>query len=151
MIGLKKDNFSINQSIDMNLVSQLSSIYLHKTCENDSFEYIKMIYERKNYYKFIVLTSSVVDFISMPFAIRIIGDASIISVLHNKGYDQKKFSLWGRKLSMDCYEQLPSNSNLEFTISLSDTIQKKSKSVIVARFKTSCNRCSGSIIISYEI
>ena len=148
---IKKDNFSINQSIDMNLVSQLSSIYLHKTCENDSFEYIKMIYERKNYYKFIVLTSSVVDFISMPFAIRIIGDASIISVLHNKGYDQKKFSLWGRKLSMDCYEQLPSNSNLEFTISLSDTIQKKSQSVIVARFKTSCNRCSGSIIISYEI
>jgi diaminopimelate decarboxylase len=148
---IKKDNFSINQSIDMNLVSQLSSIYLHKTCENDSFEYIKMIYERKNYYKFIVLTSSVVDFISMPFAIRIIGDASIISVLHNKGYDQKKFSLWGRKLSMDCYEQLPSNSNLEFTISLSDTIQKKSQSVIVARFKTSCNRCSGSIIISYEV
>jgi diaminopimelate decarboxylase len=148
---IKKDNFSINQSIDMNLVSQLSSIYLHKTCENDSFEYIKMIYERKNYYKFIVLTSSVVDFISMPFAIRIIGDASIISVLHNKGYDEKKFSLWGRKLSMDCYGQLPSNSNLEFTISLSDTIQKKSQSVIVARFKTSCNRCSGSIIISYEV
>lgn len=148
---IKKDNFSINQSIDMNLVSQLSSIYLHKTCENDSFEYIKMIYERKNYYKFTVLTSSVVDFISMPFAIRIIGDASIISVLHNKGYDEKKFSLWGRKLSMDCYGQLPSNSNLEFTISLSDTIQKKSQSVIVARFKTSCNRCSGSIIISYEV
>jgi len=148
---IKKDNFSINQSIDLNLVSQLSSIYLHKTCENDSFEYIKMIYERKNYYKFIVLTSSVVDFISMPFAIRIIGDASIISVLHNKGYDEKKFSLWGRKLSMDCYGQLPSNSNLEFTISLSDTIQKKSQSVIVARFKTSCNRCSGSIIISYEV
>jgi diaminopimelate decarboxylase len=148
---IKKDNFSINQSIDMNLVSQLSSIYLHKTCENDSFKYIKMIYERKNYYKFIVLTSSVVDFISMPFAIRIIGDASIISVLHNKGYDEKKFSLWGRKLSMDCYGQLPSNSNLEFTISLSDTIQKKSQSVIVARFKTSCNRCSGSIIISYEV
>jgi diaminopimelate decarboxylase len=148
---IKTDNLSSSQSIDLNLVSHLSSKYLHKTCETDSFEYIKMIYERKNYYKFIVLTSSVVDFISMPFAIRIIGDASIISVLHNKGYDQKKFSLWGRKLSMDCYEQLPSNSNLEFTISLSDTIQKKSQSVIVARFKTSCNRCSGSIIISYEI
>lgn len=148
---IKTDSFSINQSIDLNLVSQLSSKYLYKTCETDSFEYIKMIYEKKNYYKFIVLTSSVVDFISMPFAIRIIGDTSIISVLHNKGYDQKNFSLWGRKLSMDCYEQLPSNSNLEFTISLSDTIQKKNKSVIVARFKTSCNRCSGSIIISYEI
>jgi diaminopimelate decarboxylase len=148
---IKTDNFSSNQSIDLNLVSQLSSKYLHKTCETDSFEYIKMIYERKNYYKFVVLTSSVVDFISMPFAIRIIGDAAIISILHDKGYDQKKFSLWGRKLSMDCYEQLPSNCNLEFTISLSDTIQKKGQSVIVARFKTSCNGCSGSVIISYEI
>jgi diaminopimelate decarboxylase len=148
---IKTASFSSNQSISLNLVSQLSSKYLHKTCEADNFEYVNMIYEYKNYYKFTVLTSSVVEFISMPFAIRIIGDASIVSVLHNKGFDQKKFSLWGRKLSMDCYEQLPSNCKLEFTISLSETIQKKSQSVIVARFKTSCNRCSGSIIISYEI
>lgn len=148
---IRTDNFSSNQSIDLNLVSQLSSKYLHKTCEADNFEYTNMIYNSKNYYKFTVLTSSEVDFISMPFAIRIMGDATIISILHNKGYDQKKFSLWGRKLNMDCYEQLPSNSNLEFTITLSDTVHKKSQYLIIARFKTSCNRCSGSIIISYEI
>jgi hypothetical protein len=87
----------------------------------------------------------------MPFAIRIIGDASIICVLHSKGYLQKKFPIWGRKLSMDCYDQLPSNQNLEFTIALSDTLVKENKSVVIVRFKSTCNKCSGSIIVSYEI
>jgi diaminopimelate decarboxylase len=148
---LSKDNFGSTQSVDLNLVEQLSSKYLFKTCETDSFEYIEVNYESKYQYKFTVLTTSIVDFISMPFAIRIIGDASIICVLHSKGYLQKKFPIWGRKLSMDCYDQLPSNQNLEFTIALSDTLVKENKSVVIVRFKSTCNKCSGSIIVSYEI
>ena len=145
------DNFGSTQSIDLNLVEQLSSKYLFKTCETDSFEYIKAHYEGRNHYEFTVLTSTAVDFISMPFAIRIIGDASIISVLHSQGYQQKTFPIWGRKLSMDCYEQLPGNQNFDFKIVLSDTLPKENQSVIIARFISTCNRCSGSIIISYEI
>ena len=147
-------NISVNesnaQSIDLNLVDQLSSKYLFQTCEADRFDYLKVNYESKNHYEFTVSTSSVVDFISMPFAIRIIGDATIISVLHSKGYDHKDFSIWGRKLNMDCYEQIPSNQNLEFSIALSDTLKKGNQYLIVSRFKTSCNKFSGSIIVSFE-
>jgi hypothetical protein len=145
------DNFSRAQKIDLYLVDQLSSKYLFKTCEADSFKYVEVNYESRNNYSFTVLTSSVVDFISMPFGLRIVGDASIVSILHSKGYDLKKFSIWGRKLNMDCYAQLPSNENFQFTIVLSDTLPKGNQSVIVARFNSSCNQFSGSIIVSFEI
>lgn len=142
---------SNSQPIDLDLVGQLSSQYLFQTCESDRFEYINVNYENRYRYKFTVSTSSVVDFISMPFAIRIMGDAAIISILHSKGYNQKDFAIWGRKLSMDCYDQLKSNGSIEFSIALSETIKKGSQNIIVARFKTSCNKCSGSLIISYKI
>jgi diaminopimelate decarboxylase len=144
------DNQGNIQSIDLNLIEQLSSNYLNQTCKTDSYEYLNVKVENNKNYKFTVSTSSAVDFISMPFAIRIIGDAAIISALHSKGYHQKSFSVWGRKLSMDFYEQLPGNQNFDFSIFLSDTLQKNNKSVMVARFKSSCNRCTGSFIISYE-
>jgi diaminopimelate decarboxylase len=138
------------QDIDLNLVKNISSKYLFKTCEADSFEYIAVNCQNQNHYRFTVLTTSVVDFISMPFAIRIFGDASIISILHSKGVYEKKNPVWGRKLSMDFYEQLPSNQKFEFTILLSNPIEKENQCVIVARFKSSCKKCSGSIIISYD-
>jgi diaminopimelate decarboxylase len=144
-------NDKIAQSIDLNLVGQLSSRYLFQTCEADRFDYVKINHKSKNHYEYTVSTSSVVDFISMPFAIRIIGDASIISILHSKGYDHKDFSIWGRKLNMDCYEQLPSNQNLKFSIALSETLKKGNQYLIVSRFSTSCNKFSGSIIVSFEI
>jgi diaminopimelate decarboxylase len=144
------DDSVSSQSIDLKLIKLISSNYLFKTCEADSFEYIEVTYESQNHYRFTVLTTSLVDFISMPFVIRIFGDASIISVLHSKGIQEKKNPVWGRKLSMDFYEQLPSNQKFEFTILLSNPIVKGSQLVIVARFKSSCNKCSGSLIISYE-
>lgn len=144
------DHNGIPQLIDLKLVNQLSSKYLFKTCEADHFEYVNVKNERAHHYSFTVSTSSAVDFISMPFAIRIIGDATIISVLHSEGHHQKDISIWGRKLTMDCYEQLPSNQQFQFTISLSSTLKKGNQSVTVARFKSLCNKFSGSIIVSHE-
>jgi diaminopimelate decarboxylase len=144
------DDSVSSQAIDLKLIKNISSKYLFKTCEADSFEYVEVTYESQHHYRFTVLTNSIVDFISMPFAIRIFGDASIISILHSKGIQEKKNPVWGRKLSMDFYEQLPSNQKFEFTILLSSPIEKETQCLIVARFKSSCKKCSGSIIISYE-
>ena len=144
------DDSVSSQAIDLKLIKNISSKYLFKTCEADSFEYVEVTYESQYHYRFTVLTNSIVDFISMPFAIRIFGDASIISILHSKGIQEKINPVWGRKLSMDFYEQLPSNQKFEFTILLSNPIEKETQCVIVARFKSSCKKCSGSIIISYE-
>ncbi len=136
--------------IALEQVRLLSSTYLFKTCEVDRFEYLSVTQASDNQYKFAVQTSSVVGFISMPFAIRIVGDAAIVSILHRKGDHKKAFSVWGRKLTIDCYHQVPSNERFEFTIGLSETIQKGDQSLLIARFKSSCGRCSGSIVITYE-
>jgi diaminopimelate decarboxylase len=71
-------NDKIAQSIDLNLVGQLSSRYLFQTCEADRFDYVKINHKSKNHYEYTVSASSVVDFISMPFAIRIIGDGNAV-------------------------------------------------------------------------
>ena len=138
------------QMLGKDIAERLSSQYLKQTSMDDSFEYQNICIENDKAYKFMVVTSSVVDFISMPFAIRIMGDATIISILHSKGFDKKDSQVWGRKLSMDCLGKVASNGPLEFTVSLSETIIKGNKNIVIARFKTSCNHCSGSLIVSYE-
>lgn len=140
-----------DEMIALNIVDSLSSKYLTQTCEKDHFEYLKVHRENQRKYQFSVSTSSPVDFISMPFAIRIMGDAAIVSLLHSKGFDQKKFAVWGKKLALDCYNNIKSNEPLDIIITLSETIRKKQNFETVVRFTTSCKKCTGSLIISYSL
>ncbi len=143
----KKGN---TQAIDLKEVEALSSKYLFSSCESDRFEYEEVICKIKNHYTFTVSISSVVDFVSMPFATRIIGDAAIVSVLHNLGFKHKTFPIWGRKLTMDCADKIKNNGKFDFTIALSELLNKGAQKCIVVRFKTLCNNFSGSLIVSFE-
>ena len=78
------------------------------------------------------------------------GDASIVSILHRIGYNQKKIPIWGRKLTMDCFNILPSNKIIEFKIKLSESIQKGNQYLIIAKFQTICKGCAGNFIISFK-
>lgn len=137
-------------AVELNLVECLSSKYLLDSCKSDRFEYLEVICENKRKYQFSVNTFSLVDFISMPFAARIFGDAAIISALHSLGLKQKTFPIWGRKLTLDCTDIIQSNQKLVFSISLSETLSRGLQKFIVVRFKTSCQKFSGSLIVSYE-
>jgi hypothetical protein len=83
----------------------------------------------------------------MPFAIRIVGDAAIVAVLHDDGQDVKREAVWGRRLVMDCFGQVPSHENLRFTISLSNVFTGDAYKSRVVRFETSCGRCVGSVVV----
>lgn len=67
---------------------------------------MRVLKQSDNTYEFVVSTSSAVSFISMPFAIRILGDAAIIAILHNDGYEAKREAVWGLRLVMDCFDKL---------------------------------------------
>ena len=136
--------------LDMSEISNLSSLYLKETSREDSFEYKKVCKFSKNEFEFTVFTSSSVSFISMPFAIRIIGDASIIAILHKDAHSQKDFPVWGQKLSIDCFGIVESNKPLEFTITLSESKIIDSKKYYVSRFKSSCGKLVGSLIVTYK-
>jgi len=136
--------------LDPERAIRLSSEYLRVSSKDDRFEYVSVRRESENFYRFVVSTRSAVDFVSMPFAIRIMGDATIISLLHRDEYQHKDFAIWGRKLTMDCFDKVKSNGQFEFTISLSNVLQKEEQSVLLARFQTDCGKCSGSFVISFE-
>ena len=86
----------------------------------------------------------------MPFATRIFGDATIIAVLHKDGYTHKEIPVWGRKLSLDCFNKLTSNEPMKFTVTISEPNVGAFKKTMAVRFKTSCGNCAGSFMVTYE-
>lgn len=137
----------LNQEfISKDRINDLSSKYLKSGIADDEFAYISMLRLSKNSYSFKISARSGVSFISMPFAIRIFGDASIIALLHSLGCSKKEISVWGRKLTLDCFDIIPTDSPLEFTVSLSE-IKEGNSGTIISRFKTACKRCSGSFVL----
>lgn len=135
--------------LDESEINSLSSTYLKTTVAEDQYSFLNVSKLSENLYEFTVLPSSKVSFISMPLAIRIFGDAGIITILHKNGYSQKDFSLWGRKITMDCFGLIRSDRAMKFTISISEQITRDSSKIQVVRFKTSCRKCSGSFIGIY--
>lgn len=132
-------------------IKLLSSNYLKKGSERDRYKFLKVEKISENKYEFIVNTNSEVDFVSMPFIIRIVGDATIISVLNNEGYANKDISVWGRKLTLDCFEKIETKEPLIFTINLSSTTSSKKFKTIISKFKTSCEKCIGTFVIKYPL
>jgi len=137
------------QPVSIQKVHQLSSGYLRESSAEDSFSYVSMVKTAYCTYAFEVLTASAVDFISMPFAIRILGDAAIVAVLHHEGFETKQQSVWGRRLVMDCFGQVPANAKFQFTLSLSDTIKAADYTTRLLRFQSACGKCVGSFVVVY--
>jgi diaminopimelate decarboxylase len=130
-------------------VHRLSSAYLRESCAGDAFSYVSAEKTSDFSYTFNVITQSSVDFISMPFAIRIFGDAAIVAVLHQEGFDRKTQAVWGRRLVMDCFKQIPANTDLTFTLSLSERIFASDQTTRIVHFESSCGNCQGSIVMVY--
>jgi diaminopimelate decarboxylase len=137
-------------SISPEKIRTLSSNYLNEGISDDRFEYLNMTQIAHNQFSFKIDVYSGVNFISMPFAIRIFGDASIVALLYWMGCSKKEIAVWGRKLTLDCFDIIPINNSVDFTISLSELRDGSSKTII-SRFKTSCKRCSGSFILKFDL
>lgn len=128
----------------------MSSIYLSEECNFDSYIFEKVVKLSTNKYEFQVITTYKVDFVSMPFATRIFGDAAIISVLQNDGSDEKKVPVWGKKLVIDCFRKINSNELFKFYITMSAPLQKDSGTIRIVRFISDCKSFSGSLFVQYK-
>jgi diaminopimelate decarboxylase len=145
-----QDKDSIMEKISKEKIQELSSIYLIKLAEEDKFEYLSIARTGERSYKVEVMTQSKVDFISMPFAIRIFGDATIVTLLHQMKSEKKEYPIWGRKLNLDCFEQVKTKVPLRFHISFSNVINEANNTnTVIARFTTECKKCSGSLVIKF--
>ncbi|MBK7883045.1 MAG: hypothetical protein IPJ81_03935 [Chitinophagaceae bacterium] len=96
------------------------------------------------------MTASRVDFISMPFAIRIFGDAAIVTLLHQMKSEKKEYPIWGRKLNLDCFEQVKTGVSVRFNISFSNIINEgNNTNTVIAHFATECKNCCGSLVLKF--
>jgi diaminopimelate decarboxylase len=134
------------ESIPLEQTLALSSAYLKELAKADGFEYEKVMRLARGLYQFTIRTSSEVGFISMPFAIRIFGDATIVALMHHFGHAKKDVSVWGRRLTLDCFEIIQSNTSIQFTVALSENKSLVGSNTL-AYFKTSCGMAAGCIII----
>ena len=138
------------ETISKERIEKLSSIYLTKLAEEDKFEYLQMERTGERSFAIDVMTESRVSFISMPFAIRIFGDAVIVTLLHMMNSEKKELPIWGRKLNLDCFGQVKTGVPVRIRVSFSNPVKElNGTNTIVARFETECWDCSGNFLLKF--
>ncbi len=131
-------------------INDLSSVYLTKWAEEDRFEYLQMTRTGERSYEIDVMTHSRVSFISMPFAIRIFGDAVIVAALHQMKAEKKELPIWGRKLNLDCFGQVKTGIPIRIRIAFSNPLQElNGTNSILARFESECWNCAGNLVLKF--
>lgn len=123
--------FNSSEELTADQLFQLSSDFLKEGIKLDTYEFSRCIRTANNSYTFEVDTHSSAGFISMPFMIRIFGDAGIVAWLYKLGYSSKEQPVWGRKVTLECYEPISSDEPFIFTVKLSETIEGKNKKAII--------------------
>lgn len=136
--------------MELESVKKLQSEYLSSTASEDQYEFVKVSKVREKTYKFTTKLQSPVDFMSMPLAVRVFGDAAIVSVLNEMGVTRKQRSVWGEKLDLEYFSNVSTTTNIEFTVSLSEQLNiNQNKGKVVVSFNTQCDKICGTFIIAY--
>lgn len=83
-------------------VEALHSPYMREDAASESYTILEARREGERAYRFEVEPRTAVDFVGMPLALRIAGDASIIAVGHVLGWRNKAGPVWANRLSLTC-------------------------------------------------
>lgn len=94
--------------IDARTISALQSVYMHELAAEDGYEIVEARRVGERAYRFEIEPRAAVDFVAMPLALRIAGDACIIAVGHVLGWRSKAGPVWATRLSLTCGAMLPS-------------------------------------------
>jgi diaminopimelate decarboxylase len=136
------------QFIDSTQVNLLQSNYLWKDIKLDEYEMTEAVCISPQKYRFKIRIKSPVDFISMPTAIRLIGDAAIVSVLHSMNQTEKSISVWGQKIDLEYLDFFSSSEDFECHIDLTHSFGSVKKKQAIS-FYTPCRKLYGTIILSF--
>lgn len=133
-------------------INRLSSKYLREISCEDKYKYLSCHSIEHGSYLFEIETTSAVDFISMPFVIRIVGDSSIVSACNFLGKKDKDLDIWGSKLSMKCCEKIITNGTIICRIDLSELNTKSCgrKHMLLSQFSLDGGKSSGTFQLSFK-
>lgn len=124
----------------------LQSDYIAHKTHLDEYEFVKLEKITEKRYRFTTHVKSTVGFISMPLAIRILGDAAIVSILHDTGATTKDHSVWGQKISLDYFGNVSSLDPFVFTMTLSHSFRFHGTLKIAVAFETESKGIQGVLI-----
>lgn len=93
--------------LDPARVQALESSYMHELAADDRYEIREARSLGGGAYEFVFDLDARVDFVAMPFAVRLVGDAAIIAVGHEMGWQEKPGPVWATRLSMTCERVVP--------------------------------------------
>lgn len=105
--------------LDPGRVEALQSAYMHELAAHDAYEIREVRRTGAGAYVVTFDVRGAVDFVAMPFAVRLVGDATIVAVGREMGWQEKPGPVWATRLSMSCGRVLPLEGTLECRVALS--------------------------------
>lgn len=105
--------------LDPARVGALQSAYMHELAAEDVYEIREVRRTAPGAYVVTFDVRGAVDFVAMPFAVRLVGDATIVAVGREMGWEEKPGPVWATRLSMSCGRVLPLDGAVECRVALS--------------------------------
>ena len=132
-------------------IELLGSPYLLHGAQDDHYTWLNFQRTASNAYQAIARVEGSVDFVSLPFALRIAGDAAIISLLHRQGCERKSIAVWGSRLAMSAYQKLAMPADLRMGLQLSTPHCKPNGSMeCTAHWSLDDGAFAGTLMLSFS-
>jgi diaminopimelate decarboxylase len=129
-------------------IEMLSSPYLQTSIQEDSFEIVSVSSINSNFYEVELEIQSNMDFVSMPTAVRAIGNACIVAVLHKHGLESKDRPVIGKKLDIEYLGHFKTGKAF-VKLNLSNEIKKAGEHwTMLVAFETSDQVCKGTFVVN---
>jgi len=100
-------------------IAALTSRVLREQLCEERWDYREAIALDARSHEFTLDVRSPVGFVSMPLAIRLAGDAAIVSVLSAMGFETKAFPVWGTALDLRMLRQVRTDRPVRVRIDVS--------------------------------
>lgn len=100
-------------------VAALQSAYMHRLARDDAYEIREVRCTGPGAYAVTFDVQGTVDFVAMPFSVRLVGDATIVAVGREMGWREKPGPVWATRLSMSCGKIMPLDGTVTCHVALS--------------------------------
>lgn len=104
--------------IPLERLAALESAYMHHAAKSDSYHFAAARRTGPGCYEFEVELDAPCGFLGMPLAVRILGDASIIAIGLELGWEQKRGAVLASRLTLTCDALLPGQGRLPVRVAV---------------------------------
>ncbi|HSA82464.1 MAG TPA: hypothetical protein VLE23_16725 [Geminicoccaceae bacterium] len=145
-----RDAWSVPRIVDRDLIEDLNSDYLQFGALHDTYQIVETRQLSENHYVIEFDVRSDVDFISVPFCLRLACDGAIAVALHSLGATKKAFPVWADRVYLDGSVNIEPNRIVPCDFSLSPFGGKDPGKVTIVRFAVDGGKFSGFVRLKFR-